>query len=72
LRNSNSLDLDTLQILSQDTKNGDRPGLYVQITGNSPNAGKKGWTYSLGLSRWGPVAFYVAIRYRMALIKASV
>jgi hypothetical protein len=43
----------TLQILSQDAKSGDRPGLYVQITGDSPDAGKKGWIYSLGLDVQG-------------------
>jgi hypothetical protein len=43
----------TLQILSQDTKSGDRPGLYVQITGVSLDAGKKGWIYSLGLDVQG-------------------
>jgi hypothetical protein len=50
----------TLQILSQDTKSGDLPGLYAQITGDSPNAGKKGWVYSLGLDvqGGGPLFFY--------------
>jgi hypothetical protein len=49
----------TLQILSQDTKSGDRPDLYVEITGNSPDAGKKGWIHSLGLNvqGGGPLLF---------------
>ena len=37
----------------QDAKSGDRPGLYVQITGDSPDVGKKGWIYSLGLDVQG-------------------
>jgi hypothetical protein len=49
----------SLQILSQDTKSGDRPGLYVQITGDSPDAGKKGWVHSIGLAvpGGGPLLF---------------
>jgi hypothetical protein len=49
----------TLQVLRQDTKSGDLPGLYVQITGDSPDAGKKGWVYSLGLDvqGGGPLLF---------------
>jgi hypothetical protein len=50
----------TLQIIRQDTKSGDLPGLYAQITGDSPDAGKKGWIFSLGLDvqGGGPMLFY--------------
>ena len=43
----------TLLILSQDTKSENLPDLYAQITGDSPNAGKKGWITALGLDVQG-------------------
>jgi hypothetical protein len=50
----------TLQILAQDPKSGDRPDLYVQITGNSVDAGKKGWLHRLGLNVHGDVPLFFA------------
>jgi len=50
----------TLQILAQDPKSGDRPDLYVQITGNSADAGKKGWLHQLGLNVQGGVPLLFA------------
>ena len=49
----------TLLILSQDTKSENLPDLYAQITGDSPNAGKKGWITVLGLDvqGGGPLLF---------------
>jgi hypothetical protein len=50
----------TVQILAQDPKSGDRPDLYVQITGNSADAGKKGWLHRLGLNVQGDVPLLFA------------
>lgn len=50
----------TLQILAQDPKSADRPDLYAQITGNSIDAGKKGWLHRLGLNVQGDVPLLFA------------
>jgi hypothetical protein len=50
----------TLQILAQDPKRGDQPDLYVQITGNSADSGKKGWLHLLGLNVRGDVPLLFA------------
>jgi hypothetical protein len=50
----------TLQILAQDPKNGNNSDLYVQITSDSADAGKKGWAHSLGLHVQGDVPLFFA------------
>jgi hypothetical protein len=40
----------TLQILAQDPNSDDGPDLYVQITGDSADAGKQGWLHRGGLN----------------------